>query len=36
MFIKKDEILFRDTRFVLAFLLLSGITIFMMLSYQQV
>ncbi len=36
MLYKKDEFLFRDSRFVLAFLLLSFIVIFMALSYQQV
>lgn len=36
MFYKKDEVLFRDSRFVLAFLLLSIIVIFMAVSYHQV
>jgi uncharacterized membrane protein len=36
MLYKKDEVLFRDSRFVLAFLLLSIIVIFMAVSYHQV
>ena len=36
MFYKKDEILFRDSRFLFAFLLLSILIVFMATSYKAI